>query len=118
MNYQFEVRGQLSRGRGFVTIPGRVLEPGNRGGLALAAIFAVGVSTEMQPSLGLVLPVIAGVYLAGLGAGILIAAPTSNRRHAHSYTGTNSSLTRPSISGCHYKQKSTLRPRMATGSRP
>ena len=28
----------------------------------------MGISTEMQPSLGLVLPVIAAVYLAGLGA--------------------------------------------------
>ncbi len=37
------------------------------GGLGFASIFIVGFSTQMKPSVGLILPVIGGVYLTGFG---------------------------------------------------
>lgn len=40
------------------------------------------------------------------------SAATSNLRHERSYTGNNSSLMRPRISGCNREQKSTLHPLM------
>jgi hypothetical protein len=48
---------------------------------------------------------------------LLRPSSKSHLRHARSYTGNNSSLTRPKISGCNREQKSTLRPMMAASQR-